>query len=383
MHRNALGNTIICNYTNAWEKTAVSPPSGGKRKAELLNVDDSENVDPIVFSKRSKGNNSVDYVKPANFVLKRAAATPLPDVLSLSSPIKGISSPRRTLQPKSPMAKLNTASVAKSSPISAPAGRSPTHGKRAGLLGNRRRASGPFTRVDPPAFNLGSASTPFSLDAALKGTIPSYTSRQKGKARQSLDSLVDNNSNPNWFFDIHEDTPEQEMTNLLQHGTCVLDISSDEETERKATREDGGDKENVPPPGDSSQTSSSRSAATSENIDDMVLDKERTALGEMNVADFYPEGHDDTSVVLVPADDEEHAAQAPTLNNFEFAPEVKSDALCSLTEQDPIESLMAQPTDESSDAAVLQPIEGTGESFELWESGSSKDETEELVVAST
>ncbi|KAM6518834.1 hypothetical protein FSOLCH5_007597 [Fusarium solani] len=52
-----------------------------------------------------------------------------------------------------------------------------------------------------------------------------------------------------WFFEIHEDTPEQEMTNLLQHSTCVLDISSDEESERKRSRDraEGRDKENIPP----------------------------------------------------------------------------------------------------------------------------------------
>jgi hypothetical protein len=39
-----------------------------------------------------------------------------------------------------------------------------------------------------------------------------------------------------------------------------------------------------------------------------------------------------------------------------------------------IDNLMAKPTEGTSKAAVLEPIEGTGESFELWESGSAHDE---------
>lgn len=163
------------------------------------------------------------------------------------------------------------------------------------------------------------------------------------------------------------------MTNLLQHGTCVLDISSDEESARRSTREreDGRDKENVPPPGDVSQTSSRRVPG---DVDDMIVEKQRTALGEMDAAEFYPEGVDAASVVVVPADEEE--AETPIINNFQFAPQMSNPSAASLPDQDDdeIELLMSKPTDESSSAAVLQPIEGTGESFDLWESESAHDD---------
>jgi hypothetical protein len=155
--------------------TNSKPSAAGKRKAELLDGDDFENVDPLLFAKRSKGANpstpSKDILKPSSFILTKApalsttssstpaAVTPLPDIRSLGSPSKASSTPRRILQGRTPAARLNTA-IAKSSPVSAPAGRSPTRGKRSGIL-NRRR-SGPYTRVDPPSFNLGSAA-PFSL----------------------------------------------------------------------------------------------------------------------------------------------------------------------------------------------------------------------------
>ncbi|EQL01492.1 thymidylate kinase [Ophiocordyceps sinensis CO18] len=167
---------------------------------------------------------------------------------------------------------------------------------------------------------------------------------------------------------------------MLQHSTCILDISSDEESEKKAKRDrdEGRDKENIPPSDDMSQTSTRR--ANRLPVDDMMMDKERVALGEMNTADFYPEGCDESSVVIVPGDGEElqeppRGAQAPERAPL-AAVEVDKDAVSK------VELLISSPSDGSSKAAVLQPIEGTGESFELWESGSAQDETEAPIAES-
>ncbi|KAF5632550.1 thymidylate kinase [Fusarium tjaetaba] len=323
-------------------------PTGGKRKAELIDTDDSENVDPTSFAKRSKGSKDKGILKDSILKPTPVSAFPIPN--RLTSPTKT----RRTLQPKSP-AKLSSG-ISKSSPIYAPAGRSPTRSKRSGIASSRRRTAGPYTRVDPPSFSLGSAA-PFSLDAALKGTIPGY-----GAKKEPITALHEPDMKASWFFEIHEDTPEQEMTNLLQHSTCVLDISSDEESQRKLNRDraEGRDKENVPPPDDISQTRRAPKA------DDMIVEKERVALGEMNTADFYAEGCDETSVIFVPEDEPEVNAPAP-------APATAEKPIEPSTED--IDSLMAKPTEGSSKAAVLEPIEGTGENFELWESGSAHDET--------
>ncbi|KAJ4251915.1 hypothetical protein NW762_011215 [Fusarium torreyae] len=347
-----LDGTRLQNLTSLKNRQNALPPTAGKRKAELIDTDDSENVDPTAFAKRSKG--SKDILKPSAFVLKAAPApTAIPD--RLISPTK----PRRTLQPKSPATKLS-AGISKSSPIYSPAGRSPTRSKRSGIASSRRRTVGPYTRVDPPSLGLGSAA-PFSLDAALKGTIPGYGAKPAPK--ESLAPLHEPDMKASWFFDIHEDTPEQEMSNLLQHSTSTLDISSDEESQRKANRDraEGRDKENVPPPDDISQTRRAPRA------DDMIVEKERVALGEMNTADFYAEGCDETSVILVPEDDEPQA-QVPK----ESVPELKP--INPSTED--IDRLMAKPTEGTTKAAVLEPIEGTGESFELWESSSAQDEAE-------
>lgn len=190
-----------------------------------------------------------------------------------------------------------------------------------------------------------------------------------------------------WFFDIHEDTPEQEMTNLLQHSTCVLDISSDEESEQKARRDraEGRDKENIPPADDVSQTSSRARLPAGEN--GMDFEKQRDALGELNVEEFYAEGCDQSSIIIIPADEEDDAETVVAAEHtveplvaaeekFEFSPEVKlEDSPTVSLETVDIDALMGT-SDAAQKAAVLEPMEGTGDSFELWESGSFKDEAE-------
>ncbi|KAK1968041.1 hypothetical protein LY78DRAFT_457166 [Colletotrichum sublineola] len=385
-----LDGARLQNLTSVKNRqNAVSPTSGGKRKAtDIVDCDDFENVDPGLFSKRSKGSDSFSFSKeahkPSAFVLTKA--TPLVESPALTSTRPSLPRPRSLLQPKSPAARINTA-VARSSPLSAPAGRSPTRGKRSGILSSRRRTAGPYTRIDPPTFNLSStASAPFSLDAALKGTIPSYAARASvaPAPRAAAKDLLESDLKASWFFDIHEDTPEQEMTNMLQHGTCVLDISSDEESERKASRDraEGRDKENVPPVDDVSQTSARRSVRPTDE-DDMVFEKERIALGEMDASAFYAVGCDESSVIIIPADedeDEETPAQPalPVANNI--APKIKADPLVVPPEEKDVDELMGKLADPAPKAALLEPIEGTGETFELWESGSAKDETE-LVAA--
>jgi len=344
---------------------ALAPNPSSKRKAsDAIEMDDSENVDPILSSKRSKGLDGFfpsKITSKPSFVLTKANPTPAPpkDV-----PVAVQAAPRQRalLQPKSPAARLNTAPPL----LSAPAGRSPTRGsRRVGILSNRRRTA----RVDPPSFNIGGAA-PFSLDAALQGTIPSYASRDS--------ALLPSSDPSSWCFDIHEDTPEQEMTNLLQHSTCVLDISSDEESEQRARREraEGRDKENIPPADDVSQTSR---AVRGVPGDEMLVEKARDPLSQLNAAEFYAVGCDEASVVIVPGDEvsrpvpgpAEVEVPGPVLATFDFAPSVQVD----------FDELMSKD-EPAAKAAVLAPLEGTGESFDLWESGSAQDEAEPVATPS-
>ncbi|OAR02001.1 hypothetical protein LLEC1_05917 [Akanthomyces lecanii] len=248
-----------------------------------------------------------------------------------------------------------------------------THVARSGLLSTRRRPAGPLSRMDPPSFSVaGSAkSKPWSVDGALKSTIKPTNRHGKSKSRPSrgLDII---GSKAAWHFDIHEDTPEQEMTNLLQHSTCVLDISSDEETSAKKEREfaDGCNKENIPPAGHvGPRPRPSRAAPCA-----TAMDSDRDPLGALNARDFYAEGCDETSVFLVDEDEETEVEDNSAFAGFVFAPKLKPAAL--EVEPKKLDELVEKPAEGSGKAAVLEPIEGAEESFELWESGSAKDEDE-------
>lgn len=378
---------ILANRTEA-----IPVPSPGKRKAADLDVNDFENVDPTILFKRAKSssdNLGKDFVlNSSSFILTKSSSSPTlsssKDGLSVpmySSPLKGTSPrPRSILNPKSPAKKVNSAlSPAAKAPMSAPAGRSPSRGnKRVGIL-NRRRAG----RIDPPSFNLGSSR--FSLDAAIKGTLPSYTGRSSSAKASSSSSSSTSLRAPtlkaSWFFDIHEDTPEQEMTNLLQHSTCMLDISSDEDCTQKLRREkrEGRGKENIPPADDVSQTST-RGSTTIVSRGGMEYEKPRTALGDLNVEHFYAEGVDPTEVVIVPGDEDDGAVvdgeQAPSAQQDDsYFPDSKITPEGNLDVKD-IANILSSPERSAEPAreATLQPVEGTGESFDLWESSSAKEE---------
>lgn len=334
-------------------------------------------MDPAGLTKRAKGSAKVSprqsLPKPSSFFLTTSvfASAPLPACLSLSSPVKPVSS-RRTLAPKSPVAKRTTAAAAlpKSSPIVAPAGRSPTQGKRS-LLSSRRRTGGPTTSS---AFGVGSSKSVSSLDAALRGTI-SKSAPRFGKAKGRLSQALDLGLKASLSFEIREDSPAELSEIMLEHCTNTLDISSDEENEFKADRDraEGCDKENVPPPGDMSQQV--RRGSRSGSPDNM--DAERVALAPLNARDYYAIGCDETSVVLVDEDEETEVEDNSVLAGWEFAPRLKAPA--PELEPENLDDLVANSTEVPAVAAVLQPLDGAEESFELWESGSAQDEAEATV----
>lgn len=118
-----------------------------------------------------------------------------------------------------------------------------------------------------------------------------------------------------WFFEIHEDTPEEEAANLMEHSTLTLDISSDDDCDtRKARDIDDRGKENVPPPDWTGPTlrraysapagshkgihSEKKAMQLVEKLRD-AMQEDRAALGSLNAEDFYPDGLDGKSVVLV------------------------------------------------------------------------------------
>ena len=100
------------------------------------------------------------------------------------------------------------------------------------------------------------------------------------------------------MFDIREDTEEEEAKNLMNHSICTLDISSDDES-RAAAKDDRG-KENIPPVDGFVYSS----ATVTSSRADMMTDEPRTPLGALDTKDFYAEGCDASSYIIIPAEKE-------------------------------------------------------------------------------
>lgn len=149
---------------------------------------------------------------------------------------------------------------------------------RSRLTGKRIVRVGPFVNDGHvPAVTAPAAST--GADFALP---PATKSRVGKKTRKGMD------------FKIHEDTPDEELTNLMHHSTSTLDISDDE---NRGKFRDDCDKENVPPPG--CLTSAVRPVGRR----DIMTDEVRSPLGKLNAADYYAPGCDASSVINAPQEE--------------------------------------------------------------------------------
>jgi hypothetical protein len=384
----------------------------GKRKASVYEDDDdfdnTENINPAIFSspKRSKGKDGLghtDYCKPAtsHFILTKAP--PSPNEFAARNPVKS-NITRPMLQPRSQTPKSSATAI---SALSAPAGRSPTK-KRVGIL-NRRRTASPFTRVDPPQFSIGGpvTSAPFSIAAALSGTIPGYRQRTHNSLKQEKipSSLHEPEMKAGWFFDIHEDTVEETMTNLMEHSTHVLDISSDEESEARQRDRDERGKENVPPADDVSQTSSRsftsetqsrdgksalRAMRRRKEVEEGAIEIDRAPLTDLVAEEFYADGCSDKDFVYIVEDEDDVPVTQVAQNAPDnYVEECKFDVDAGIdgeTEMEgannegrgkpTVDELMQRSSEIAEHAALFEPLEKAEEGFEVWESESAKGEGE-------
>lgn len=267
-------------------------------------------------------------------------------------------------------------------PVSAPAaaGRSPTR-KRPGLQQPRRR-------FVPPS--VGTKSPSLSISAALNGT------KKSRKVR-----TLEESKSKSWYFDIYEE-PEAVQNDRMndwtisQSATNLLDISDDEGKPGKFHDDRG--KENIDPnDADVPMTRSMAAAmAASDALKKDIMADDRTPLGEVNPAKYYPEGLDATSVVLVQDDaPEEEAAEHEEVAVVEQASAFTFQAEKTLpTDIDAVDigavimssepNWDAQTHQSTEDKAVVDSNEipqlEPGEDLDIWESESAKDENEKRAA---
>lgn len=198
----------------------------------------------------------------------------------------------------------------------------------------------------------------------------------------------------------------------MEHSTCTLDISSDEESLTRLRDERG--KENVPPLDDISQTRTSLTAFASTSstslshrnemdiremkmrvkmqqkkrreIEEGAIDVDRSPLGEMRREDFYAEGCDEKSVfVILPDPEPEHEVNASAEGKVKAVPSAQEEASeCQtsppVSEPEPVPSGKGKGKEIDIDflmqKKVSEPIEKPEADFIVWESGSAKGENE-------
>ena len=315
-----------------------------------------------------------------------------------SSMARQIRSPRRS-DPTSMKSQGNTIGEGPTTPAhptacptprnidSAPAvaGRSPKS-KRIGILSRRRMTTSPFTRINPPSFS-GSGiqgGLPFSIDAALSGTVPSYRPCPlPAKEIQPKEFCTLEESIPKgWIFDIYEETEEMQEQNIVVHRACNLDISDDESLAKiKADR----GKENVPPSDGLSAGLPEITTGIPASRKNMMTDEPRTPLGDLEASEFYAEGCDASSYIIVPGDNSaEQNTEKPNVDpepkgahssRQAHAPEL-DDGWKSLLAQ--VEaSKQHQSSSEFHPAHSLdKDVTASNPAVEIWESESAKDEDE-------
>ena len=194
-----------------------------------------------------------------------------------------------------------------------------------------------------------------------------------------------------WMFDIHEDTPDEELGNMMEFSTQTLDISDDESKARE--QEDRG-KETVPP---AEMAANIRPAPAPRK--ELMTDEPRTPLGDLDAKEYYAEGCDANSFLVVPEDQEDK----PEKGRFAFNDMVKEEVRTPCptdgtgSNQDAWKALLAEvdrkatPADTPVEATPLvddapEVSAGSPPSIDIWESESAKDESEakeDYVVAMT
>ena len=345
-----------------------------KRRAPEPSLDDvdQENFDPEMFSAlANKKAKNFDFTapesKPSQFVLTKAASSP-------GTTSRPIITPKRlqsTTKSNGLGGRSTPLTIKTTQPSSAPAAlpetgrKSPIKNKRIGILSRRRVSSSPVSRVNPPAYGLNQG-LPFSIDAALSSTVASSEPTPVQDVAPAPVTNLDDSIPASWQFEIYEDTPEEYAGTMMQHSMPLLDISEDE-GRFSPVRSDRG-KENIPPAEVSSSYAISRR--------DMMTDEPRTPLGDLEAREYYAEGCDANSFVIVPGDQDVSCGAITTTPEMSSTPATTASEASSAQEgwKEILDKLSADKK-VKAEAEKLAAEAGSAD-IEIWESESAKAENE-------
>lgn len=302
---------------------------------------DSENVDPVTLNHSSKR--------------KRGADDDVEDHEPVKGPSKPLKASRLSLTVKSsPAPPKQTPSTPKSAPTLKPAGRSP---QAKSCKPFTRRSTIAKPRADP--ISRKSVNRPFSIATALS------TGKPKSPPAKTPAS---------WAFDIYVDSEQEEMTNLMQHSTGVLDISDDEGKVEPSTR----GKENIPPADlgislPRSRQQESPAAAARKSI---MMEESRSPLGELNTADYYGEDCHAFSYAIIYDDEETEPSEKASPPSVPRALGSSHPTRSKLSSVSSISSILEATAPKMP---ATEPATADAE-VEIWESGSAADEAESVTA---
>jgi hypothetical protein len=279
--------------------TNIPPGLTASTKNRQHPAPDSENSDPAGFKPSTKRKRPSDDEEE----LSKQTTSPSPAKKTNRTVLTPTTGPALPLRPiYSTLNPLPAVSTPKSAPAPArkPAGRSPP--PPPSLQPKSRK---PFARRSTITKNRGETANsskkrvqrPFSLATVLGDGMAAAAGKCKPQLQPQAQAQPQTQRKPaSWFFDIHVDTKDDEMTNLMQHSTCVLDISDDEDGKVDS---EGRGKENIPPAelgGSSIPLTSSRGGEVRKLVG---MEDERAPLGELDVAEFYGAGLNAFSCAVV------------------------------------------------------------------------------------
>ena len=338
---------------------ASTAPSVLKRHAPAdFNDDDSENIDPLIFSTSTKKGRTFDFDSMKSNETPLFAPVPAPPAQYVER-AQAAGQKRKAEDSEdaaTPAASIKRRAEPYSAP--APAGRSPKH-KRIGILSRRRMT----TRVNPPSSSPveSTDALPFSIDAALSGTVPKPTLNSKAPYGKG------------WHFDIHEDSKDDEMANLMEHSTQTLDISDDESNSSKGDKDN---KENIPPMDGPAAIIPSSQVSTTRR--DVMTDDAREPLGNLEAEDFYADGCDASSFAAEDSSEQivDKKSSAIDTQESSLPPLPRADVVVGVRNgwEDVMARFAAKNTTAGAGAEIGTENENSKEAAEIqiWESESAK-----------
>ena len=280
----------------------------GKRKP-LGDKDamDAENIDPISLkSSTSSKRKRSDADDDENGNENNENQEPITTSSKVSKPLKASRIAMKTITSCIP--------TTQSKPLPSltlpakPAGRSPQSSPSKSISKPFARRSNVNKARPEPASRKG-VSRPFSITTALSGKSQKTASSTAPAPKIEMPA--------SWCFDIHVDTEEEEMTNLMQHSTGVLDISDDDAgvSSKRARGSSLRGKENVPPSElglNLASTASQRESPAATARKSVMMEESRAPLGELNAADYYgADCHAFSYAVVYDNNEEQDAENTP------------------------------------------------------------------------